>query len=242
MQAEADCACWSGSGRPGPCIARHDCEEGARQLITSRPRSPEGARRSGSASVRADAPGETGDTVVSHRGKSGRLDRHGQPPACDQPERLGHHESVVVDREFRVTQSLAHLRRMPEPLMADPPFRARGVFLAFAQCVSHIHITKTNHPHSCRLDHCDRIAGGVDHDLAQSGARQRLVVQTVRLWREGVSRPTVRSAIGRNGRRQDRTTKARSVNEINNGRALVVGFRKQGRRCSPYHTEPDRLD
>src|ERR1700730_19023675 len=45
----------------------------------------------------------------------------------DQPERLGHHQGVVLDREFRVTQGFAHFLRLPELLVPSPPFSDRGV-------------------------------------------------------------------------------------------------------------------
>ena len=55
--------------------------------------------------------------------------------ASYEPERLGLDESVVANRERGITKSLAHLGRLPELLMPGPPFRDRGISLAFAQRV-----------------------------------------------------------------------------------------------------------
>jgi len=89
-----------------------------------------------------------------------------------EPEFLRHDKGVVADREGGVTKSLAHLGRMPELLMAGPPFRDRGIPFAFAQRVVQVHIGQADHPHRGRLDNRDRAAGGVDHNLAQSGAER----------------------------------------------------------------------
>jgi len=60
-----------------------------------------------------------------------------------------------------------------------PPFRDRGVSLTLAQCVSQVYIGEAYHPYRSRLDHCHRVAGGVDNDLPQSRARQRLALMLV---------------------------------------------------------------
>jgi hypothetical protein len=57
-----------------------------------------------------------------------------------EPEFLRYDKGVVVDRESGVTNFLAHLGRMPEPLMAGPPFRDGSVSLAFALRVAQVHI------------------------------------------------------------------------------------------------------
>ena len=96
-----------------------------------------------------------------------------------EPEFLRDDKSVIADRESRITKSLTHLGRVPELLMADPPFRDRGISFAFAQRVVQVHIGQAHHPHRGRLDNRDRAAGGVDHNLAQSRARQRFVLVLV---------------------------------------------------------------
>ena len=63
--------------------------------------------------------------------------------------------------------------------MGRPPVRDRGVSLTFAQRVIQVHVTQGYHPHRGRLDHRDRAASGVDHDLAQSRPWQRLVLVLV---------------------------------------------------------------
>jgi hypothetical protein len=93
-----------------------------------------------------------------------------------EPEFLRYDKGVVADREIGVTKSLAHLGRVPELLMAGSPFRDRSESFAFAQRVVQVHIGQAHHPYRGRLDNRDRAAGGVDHNLAQSGARQRLVL------------------------------------------------------------------
>ena len=62
------------------------------------------------------------------------------PSARYQPERLGHHQRVVADRESRITHLPAHLCRMPELLMGGPPLRHRGVSLSLAERVSQVHV------------------------------------------------------------------------------------------------------
>jgi hypothetical protein len=59
--------------------------------------------------------------------------------ASYEPECLGHDESVVVDCERGITRSLARLGRLPELLMPGPPFRDRGISLAFAQRVVQVY-------------------------------------------------------------------------------------------------------
>jgi hypothetical protein len=44
-----------------------------------------------------------------------------------EPEFLRHDKSVVADRETGITQSLAHLGRVPELLVAGPPLRDRQI-------------------------------------------------------------------------------------------------------------------
>jgi hypothetical protein len=57
-----------------------------------------------------------------------------------EPECLRYDKGVVVDRESGITKLLAHLGRMPELLMAGPPFGDGSVSLAFALRVAQVHI------------------------------------------------------------------------------------------------------
>jgi hypothetical protein len=96
-----------------------------------------------------------------------------------EPEFLGYDKGVIADREQRIAKSLAHLGRVPELLMGSPPFRDRGISLAFTQHMVPAHIAQAHHPHRGRLDNRDRAASGVDHNLAPPRDRQRLVLVLV---------------------------------------------------------------
>jgi len=96
-----------------------------------------------------------------------------------EPEFLRYDKGVIADRESGVTKSLTHLGRVPELLMDGPPFPDRGISFAFAQRVVQVHIGQAYHPHRGRLDNRDRAASGVDHNLAQSGARQWILLVLV---------------------------------------------------------------
>ena len=76
----------------------------------------------------------------------------------DEPELLRYDQGVVDDHEIGVTKSPAHLGRVPELLMAGPPFRDRSESFAFAQRVVQVHIGQAHHPHRGGLDNRDRAA------------------------------------------------------------------------------------
>ena len=96
-----------------------------------------------------------------------------------EPEFLHDDKGVIADHESRITKSLTHLGRVPELLMAGPPLRDRGKSFAFAQRVVQVHIGQPYHPHRGRLDNRDAAAGRVDHNLAQPGSWQRVVLVLV---------------------------------------------------------------
>ncbi len=96
-----------------------------------------------------------------------------------EPEFLRDDKSVIDDREGRITKSLTHLGRVPELLMAGPPLRDRGKSFPFPQRVVEVHIGQPYHPHRGRLDNRDAAAGRVDHNLAQPGSWQRVVLVLV---------------------------------------------------------------
>ena len=77
-----------------------------------------------------------------------------------QPEFLRHDKGVVANRENWIAEGLAHLGRVPEPLMTGPPFRDRDITLAFTQRVIQSDIGQPHHPHRGRLDDRDPAAGG----------------------------------------------------------------------------------
>ena len=61
----------------------------------------------------------------------------GRPWSVRHPlERLGYHQGVVADGEFRVVHGAAHVRRVPELLVPGPPVSDRGVSLALAEGVN----------------------------------------------------------------------------------------------------------
>src|SRR5947207_15087577 len=72
-----------------------------------------------------------------------------------QPELLSNHERVVADRELRLAEHLAHLRRVPEPFVRGPPLRHRGISLALTEGVGQVDIAQSQFPHRDGLDHRD---------------------------------------------------------------------------------------
>src|SRR6185312_3705595 len=88
-------------------------------------------------------------------------------------------QRVVVHRERRVADVLAHVGGVPEGLVPGSPVGDAGVALALAERVPQVDVGHPDHPDRDDLDEGDGLARGVDHHLAVTGTRQRLAVALV---------------------------------------------------------------
>ena len=81
-----------------------------------------------------------------------RAARSRSAPAGDHAELRGHRQRVVVHRERRVAEGLAHLDGVPERLVAGRHVGDAGVTLALAGRVRQVHVADADHPDRDDLD------------------------------------------------------------------------------------------
>src|ERR1700689_3887676 len=93
-------------------------------------------------------------------GVAGLAEQGGEVEALvgDDPEPLGDHWSVVVDRERGVAEFGPQLIGVPEGLVGGAPFGHGAEALALADGVRQIDVGQPGHPDGDHLDECDRLA------------------------------------------------------------------------------------